>query len=194
MLTEAFAKAGEYRVGEISAQLALGSLEDLVVKYVAEGKLINKEFLKDHGLGEQNAPFLTIINSIRRRLLQEQIGELTKVDEKTIRQLTREIFVSKDYPHDFRDRLTDVLVPAPSREAIEKYIDGRADVYGDEFIFSYLDAFNLTQRWREPLEKFNVDYVLIGKSNALSTLLSEAADWQEAYQDDVAVVFIPVKE
>ena len=74
------------------------------------------------------------------------------------------------------------------------YIDGRADVYGDEFIFSYLDAFNLTKRWREPLEKFNVDYVLIGKSHALSTLLSESAEWQEAHQDKIAIVFIPAAE
>ena len=77
---------------------------------------------------------------------------------------------------------------------IPVYIDGRADVYGDEFIFSYLDAFNITKRWRQPLETFNVDYVLISKSEALTTLLSEAADWQEAYQDNIAIVFLPVAE
>ncbi len=74
------------------------------------------------------------------------------------------------------------------------YIDGRADVYGDDFIFSYLDAFNLTKRWREPLEEFNVDYVLIDNSNRLSIMLSEAADWQEAYKDEIAVVFVPTED
>lgn len=74
------------------------------------------------------------------------------------------------------------------------YIDGRADVYGDEFIFSYLKAFNLTNRWRDPLENLNIDYVLIGSTHPLSSLLTEAADWQEAYKDKNAIVFIPAEE
>jgi hypothetical protein len=74
------------------------------------------------------------------------------------------------------------------------FIDGRADVYGDNFIFSYLDAINLTKRWREPLEEFNVDYVLIDNSNRLSIMLAEAADWQEAYRDEIAVVFVPIED
>jgi len=72
------------------------------------------------------------------------------------------------------------------------FIDGRADVYGDEFINEYLLAYQLRGDWRQPLEKYSVDYVLIESRASLATLLTESADWEKVYEDEVAVVFTRV--
>ncbi|MDY7039693.1 MAG: hypothetical protein SVX38_02390 [Chloroflexota bacterium] len=74
----------------------------------------------------------------------------------------------------------------------EVYIDGRADVYGDDFINEYLLAYHLHGDWRRPLDKYDVDYVLIESGAAFATLLEESADWQRVYRDDVAVIFVRV--
>jgi len=72
------------------------------------------------------------------------------------------------------------------------FIDGRADVYGDEFINEYLLAYQLRGDWRQPLEKYGVDYVLIESGASFATLLTESAEWEKVYEDEVAVIFTRV--
>jgi hypothetical protein len=72
---------------------------------------------------------------------------------------------------------------------IPVFVDGRADVYGDEFLSYYLKTFRLTDDWRKPLEDFNVSYVLVERSNPLGTLLTASGQWHEVYADEVARVF-----
>ncbi len=75
-------------------------------------------------------------------------------------------------------------------EGLPVFIDGRADVYGDAFMLEYLTTYHLTSDWRQPLEKYKVDYVLIENRTPLATLLLEAPEWDQVYQDDVAVIFL----
>ena len=70
------------------------------------------------------------------------------------------------------------------------FIDGRADVYGDDFIFYYLKTFELQEDWRQPLDDYNVAYVIMETGSPLNTLLAASGEWQEAYADDVAQIFI----
>ncbi len=70
------------------------------------------------------------------------------------------------------------------------FIDGRADVYGDAFMLEFLTTYHLMPNWRQPLEKVKVDYVLIENRTPLTTLLLEAPEWDQVYQDDVAVIFL----
>ena len=70
------------------------------------------------------------------------------------------------------------------------FVDGRADVYGGDFLFSYLKTLRLTDEWSEPLERFDVTYVLVERSNPLGILLVASGDWDERYADDVARVFV----
>lgn len=72
---------------------------------------------------------------------------------------------------------------------IPVYVDGRADVYGDEFLLYYRRTFDLTSRWRQPLDEYQVDYVIIEQSSPLSNLLAASDQWLESYTDDVAAVF-----
>jgi hypothetical protein len=72
---------------------------------------------------------------------------------------------------------------------IPVFVDGRADVYGDEFLHYYRRTFDLTSRWRQPLDEYEVDYIIIEQSSPLSNLLMTSGQWLETYTDDVAVVF-----
>jgi hypothetical protein len=73
---------------------------------------------------------------------------------------------------------------------IPVFVDGRADVYGDEFLHYYRRTFDLTSSWQEPLDDFEVDYVLIESSNSLATLLTVSDQWRRAYDDDVATIYL----
>ena len=72
---------------------------------------------------------------------------------------------------------------------IPVYIDGRADVYMDDFIGEYLLAYQLHGDWRLPLEKYAVDYILIESHASFAALLTEAPEWHMIYEDDLAVIF-----
>jgi len=73
---------------------------------------------------------------------------------------------------------------------IPVFVDGRADVYGDAFLFYYLQAFEIRQNWEEPLAEFDVSYVLMEKGSPLFALLEASGEWQEAYRDDLAQIYV----
>jgi hypothetical protein len=73
---------------------------------------------------------------------------------------------------------------------IPVFVDGRADVYGDDFLYSYRRTFDLTALWKEPLDEYDVSYVLIESYHSLTTLLAESNQWEQAYSDDVASIYI----
>jgi hypothetical protein len=70
------------------------------------------------------------------------------------------------------------------------FIDGRADVYGDAFIEEYLKVYQLREGWREPLQRYDVRFVLIDRASALSTVLHDSPDWSRPYTDEKAAVFV----
>jgi hypothetical protein len=70
------------------------------------------------------------------------------------------------------------------------YVDGRADVYGDDFLHYYRRTFDLTSHWQQPLDEYDVAYVLIEQHSPLSNLLAASEQWQLAYDDALASVFI----
>jgi hypothetical protein len=69
------------------------------------------------------------------------------------------------------------------------FIDGRADVYGDAFIFEYLKAYEGNRDWRGELDRFGPQTVLIQPNSALATLLREDKGWTKLFEDQQAVVF-----
>ena len=70
------------------------------------------------------------------------------------------------------------------------FIDGRADVYGDAFIDEYLRVYQLREDWRAPLDRYGVNFVIIDKGCALSTVLNESPDWDRVYVDQKAAIFV----
>jgi hypothetical protein len=70
------------------------------------------------------------------------------------------------------------------------FVDGRADVYGDDFLFYYLQTFEVRANWRQPLEEYNVAYVLIEPGSPLTAVLTLDEQWHTIYQDDIAHIFL----
>ncbi|MFQ5945247.1 MAG: hypothetical protein ACE5NC_03270 [Anaerolineae bacterium] len=70
------------------------------------------------------------------------------------------------------------------------YIDGRADLYGDAFIETYLQTYRVRPGWDEPLHRFGVEWIVIDAGSPLATLLDEHSDWARAYRDALAEIFV----
>jgi hypothetical protein len=70
------------------------------------------------------------------------------------------------------------------------FVDGRADVYGDEFLSYYVKTVSVQEEWRKPLDDYGVQYVLVDRSTPLDTLLAASKEWREAYRDGVAAIFV----
>jgi hypothetical protein len=69
------------------------------------------------------------------------------------------------------------------------YFDDRHDFYGEAFVKEYGEAMMASRRWREPLDRYQVQWVLMPVDAPLSSLLRESRDWHAAYADGVAILF-----
>jgi hypothetical protein len=72
--------------------------------------------------------------------------------------------------------------------ATRVYFDDRHDFYGEAFIREYGKAFLATRRWREPLDRYQVKWVLMPTDSPLSTVLRGSHDWRIDYDDGLAIV------
>jgi hypothetical protein len=70
------------------------------------------------------------------------------------------------------------------------FIDGRTELYGDEFFRYYLQTIRVGENWQQPLNEMDVDLVLLRRSSALATVLQVSPAWQEVYSDNLARVFV----
>jgi hypothetical protein len=71
-------------------------------------------------------------------------------------------------------------------------VDDRHDFYGEEFLKSYLKMMHVETGWEDFLRQHPAGCVVVPKDSALANILAETPDWQRAYGDEVAVVFVPV--
>ena len=69
------------------------------------------------------------------------------------------------------------------------YIDGRADVYGDAFFTEAMQVYDGVGNWKEPLDRYGIQTVIIDTNVALSTALRNDNEWSTVYEDDQAVIF-----
>jgi hypothetical protein len=68
------------------------------------------------------------------------------------------------------------------------FIDGRADLYGQPFFDQFADTYQLKNAWREPLQHWNIDTVIVPPDSALATGLRSSPGWTVAYEDSQAVI------
>lgn len=68
------------------------------------------------------------------------------------------------------------------------FIDGRADLYGDELINQWLDVVSAGENWESTLDHWKVDTVIVEPSWPITNFLM-ATGWQLTYEDELAVVF-----
>ncbi len=70
------------------------------------------------------------------------------------------------------------------------FIDGRADVYGDKFIFDYMTIYHAEPGWENKLNNQAVHTVLIESNAPLAYLLNQSPAWHIAFQDKKSTIFI----
>jgi hypothetical protein len=72
------------------------------------------------------------------------------------------------------------------------FIDGRADMYGDELLKRELDALNLASPDDLPrlLDDYHIGWTLLDTGTPAAVLLDHMPGWRRVYADDVAVVHV----
>ncbi len=69
------------------------------------------------------------------------------------------------------------------------YIDGRADVYGDQFLYSFMNTYRAMPGWEETLDAENIGIVLVEPRSPLANSLLNSSAWHIAFQDRISVVY-----
>jgi hypothetical protein len=70
------------------------------------------------------------------------------------------------------------------------FIDGRGDMYGDEFMKKFIGMYGGAAGWKEQFEKFSIDFVVCRKDAAIRQLLLADGSFREAHQDAVYSVLL----
>jgi hypothetical protein len=73
---------------------------------------------------------------------------------------------------------------------IPVYIDARADLFGDDFIFHWLDVANANADWEAEFARWGITAVLIKPERALARELYDHDGWQVVHVNETAVLFI----
>lgn len=75
---------------------------------------------------------------------------------------------------------------------IAPFIDGRADMYGNDFLKEYMEAVSLTSQdgLTKLLQKYHIEWTLMPPESAAVTLLDHLPEWRRLYADKVAVVHV----
>lgn len=72
------------------------------------------------------------------------------------------------------------------------FIDGRADLYGDDFMDQYSATYSLTGDWQRTLNRWQIATVMVPSQSALATALPATGSWKPAFRDPHAVVLARV--
>jgi len=70
------------------------------------------------------------------------------------------------------------------------YIDGRIDMYGDQFVKEYLDVTSGIADWRTESNRYQIRNVIISTRSLLRIQLQSSPEWKLVYQDEMALLFI----
>ncbi len=74
------------------------------------------------------------------------------------------------------------------------FVDGRTDLYGDAVLTRYLNTAIGGDGWRETLDEYGIQLVVMETASGLARRLRDEADWRVFYSDEVASVFVRAGE
>ena len=119
-----------------------------------------------------------IWQTIRRpvNLVQEPVRAVRFLEENNLPNNVFSTYEWNDY----------LIWSAPSRKV---FIDGRADMYGDEFLAAYVRLYNQSDNWEAAFQRFGVRTAMIEASSPLTSQMRNKPDWLEVYRDDQAIIF-----
>ncbi len=69
------------------------------------------------------------------------------------------------------------------------FIDGRADMYREGIFDDFMTVQNVAPRWRETLDHYRVNLVILQQGTPLGYALDHEPGWKVGYKDDVSVVY-----
>ena len=69
-------------------------------------------------------------------------------------------------------------------------VDDRHDLYGEQFLSSYLKWIHAESGWQEFVEAQGVGCILLPRNAAIATLMEASRDWRTVYADSQAVMFV----
>jgi hypothetical protein len=75
------------------------------------------------------------------------------------------------------------------RPDIPVFIDGQTDFYGEELAREYLATLNGLPGWRAVLDRYDVEWILVGSREPLVQLLALDPEWRRVYTDEVAAIY-----
>jgi hypothetical protein len=70
------------------------------------------------------------------------------------------------------------------------YVDGRADLYGDAFLFDFISTSRAEPGWEARLDASSVKTVIIQAGEPLGLALGASDHWQQVYSDELSVIFV----
>jgi hypothetical protein len=70
------------------------------------------------------------------------------------------------------------------------FVDGRADLYGDDLLHQFQTVVQLRNGWRDVVDRWNVEELLIPPSSAIAQALVLDPQWYVAFSDPKAMVMI----
>ena len=75
---------------------------------------------------------------------------------------------------------------------VPTFIDGRADIYGDDFLKVFVDALGLTTSdgLEKLLQKHRIEWTLLATDSPAVALLDHLPEWRRLYADKTAVVHV----
>jgi hypothetical protein len=69
------------------------------------------------------------------------------------------------------------------------FVDGRTDLYDDEFLREYIKVMFVRPGWQQVLNRYGVRLALTERDSFLATMLATQPNWRLAYSDDQAVIY-----
>jgi len=69
------------------------------------------------------------------------------------------------------------------------YVDDRHDFYGEDYIREFVRARQANWMWRQILDKYQIQWVLVPPDIPLAGVLKESSDWRVEFDDGMAIVF-----
>ncbi len=72
--------------------------------------------------------------------------------------------------------------------AIHIFIDGRADLYGDQFLREFANTYGFKDDWQQTYDRWHIQTVVVPVDSALATGLRSATGWTVVFQDHQAII------
>ena len=74
------------------------------------------------------------------------------------------------------------------------YVDGRTDLYDDEFLNEYLKAYLAEPGWEKTLAEHDIRLVVVEADSPLARTLRQTPGWAVRYSDSLAVVIVKMSQ